>query len=108
MNTARLQLHPGASTDYNPKLGQPIPFEWYHRLQCDIHNDFRSHEWVGYEDKENHIIFARVEYSVDKFHDTQEEQGSVSEDEEAWVSEELDSYIIMISSDEDKEEEKFA
>ena len=108
MNTARLQLHPGASTDYNPKLGQPIPFEWYHRLQSDIHNVFRSHEWVGYEDKENHIIFARVEYGVDKFHDTQEEQGSVSEDEEVWVGEELDSYIIMISSDENKEEEKFA
>ena len=109
MNTAELKLYSGAAraSNFSPRLGQPIPTAWYHHLHSDIHNVFRSHEWVGYEDKENHIIFARVEYHVEKFHDTQEEYESASEDEEAWISEELDSYIIMTSSDANEEEERF-
>ena len=108
MNTAGLKLHSGApdAADITPKLGQPIPTAWYHRLHSDIHNIFRSHEWVGYEDKENHIIFARVEYREEKFHDTRQEYESASEDEEAWIGEELDSYVIMTSSGANEEEER--
>ena len=104
MNTAGLKLHSGA-IDVSPKLGQPIPTSWYHRLHSDINNVFRSHEWVGYEDKDNHIVFARIEYREEEFHDTQEERRS--DDEEEYISEELDSYVIMISSEANEEEERF-
>ena len=109
MNTAGLKLHSGAidDTDVHPKLGQPIPTAWYHRLHSDINNVFRSHEWVGYEDKENHVVFARVEYREEKYHDTQEEYESTSEDEGSSTSEELDIYVIMISSDANEEEDRF-
>ena len=108
MDTAGLKLHSGAAgaSDFSPKLGQPVPTSWYHRLHSDIRNVFRSHEWVGYENKENHIVFALVEYYLEKFHDTQQEYESASEDEEAWISEELDSYVIMTSSDVNEEEER--
>ena len=98
LNTIGLQLYTKIDPDFNPKLGQPIPREMYHRLQSDMHNIFRSHEWVGYEDKENHIVFARVEFQVEKYHDTQEEQRE-SEEEEDWDDShgELDSYSIITS-----------
>ena len=73
--------------------------ELYHCLQSDIENVFSSYEWVGYEDKENHFIFARIEYPIDQFHDTQEEERSG--DEEIW-SEEPDSYVIITSEDDEE------
>ena len=43
-----------------PTLGMPIPESWHHRLDQDINNLFHPQEWVGYEDRENHFIFAQV------------------------------------------------
>ena len=108
MNTAELNIHPGVldAADISPKLGQPIPTSWYHRLHSDINNVFRSHEWVGYEDKDNHIVFARIEYRVEEFHDTLQEEYR-SDDEEEYMNEELDSYVIMTSSEANEEEERF-
>ena len=96
VDTVGLRLQPVTNTEFTPKLGQPIPMEWCHRLQSDIQNVFRSHEWVGYEDKENHFIFARVEYCIDQFHDTREEEGSGDEEEEP------DIYAITTSEDDEE------
>ena len=46
--------------DAQPRLGKPVPQTWHHRLDQDINNLFHSEEWVGYEDKEDHFIFAQV------------------------------------------------
>lgn len=47
-----------------PKLGQPVPETWHHRLDQDISNIFAPEEWVGYEEREGHIIFAQIAYPV--------------------------------------------
>ena len=47
-----------------PKLGMPIPESWHHRLDPDINNLFHPEEWVGYEVRENHFIFAQVIHPV--------------------------------------------
>ena len=47
----------------NPKLGETIPKDWHHRLHADLLNSFRPQELVGYEEKENYFIFARIEHS---------------------------------------------
>ena len=47
-----------------PKLGSPIPESWHHRLQIDINNIYRPEEWVGYEVREDHIIFALVAHHI--------------------------------------------
>ena len=88
-----------ASTTFIPNLGKPIPEEWHHRLHCDIHNAFKPQEWVGYEGRENHIVFARVEYRVST--PTRDEEGVQGEDnQQSDTLEELDQYSITISEDE--------
>ena len=99
VNTAGLQLQARLTAEFTPKLGQPIPRELYHRLQCDIHNVFRTHEWVGYEDKENHIIFAHVEDRIENFYDTQEEIVDTEGEDISNGCEELNSYKIITSED---------
>jgi len=47
-----------------PKLGKPIPESWHHRLDQDINNLFHPEEWVGYEDRENHFVFAQVIHPI--------------------------------------------
>ena len=44
------------------KLGEEIPRCWHHRLEQDIDNVFNPMEYVGYEDKEGHIIIAQIVY----------------------------------------------
>ena len=48
----------------SPKLGQPVPQTWHHRLDQDLSNIFAPEEWVGYEEREGHIIFAQVAYQI--------------------------------------------
>ena len=67
-----------------PKLGSPIPESWHHRLQLDINNIFRPEEWVGYEEREDHIIFALVAHRI-----VSDEQTSGLEEVEP-----LDQYLI--------------
>ena len=45
-------------------LGEEIPFDWHHRLDQAIDNIFHPEELVGYEDRENHIIYARIMHPV--------------------------------------------
>ena len=78
----------------NPKLGEPIPDEFHHRLHADIYNNFKPQELVGYEKRENRFIFARVEYKVRK--------DTVDEDED----EELDRYVIRLKEGEEDDCEK--
>ena len=47
-----------------PKLGDPIPENWFHRLDGDFCNIFRPQEWVGYEEREGHIVFAIVIHQI--------------------------------------------
>ena len=42
------------------ELGKEIPTEWHHRLDQAIDNVFHPGELVGYEDSDDHIIFARI------------------------------------------------
>ena len=67
-----------------PKLGSPIPESWHHRLQLDINNIFRPEEWVGYEVREDHIIFALVAHRI-----VSDEQSSELKEDEL-----LDQYLI--------------
>ena len=92
-----LQVQSGIDCDFTPQLGQPIPSEMFHRLYCDIDNTFKTDEWVAYEDKENHFIFARVEYHAETFHDTQEEHGS--DNYNTGEEFEFDHYEITISEE---------
>lgn len=47
-----------------PEFGKEIPVCWHHRLDQDLDNIFFPTEWVGYEDRENHIVFAQVAYPI--------------------------------------------
>ena len=47
-----------------PELGKEIPVCWHYRLDQDIDNIFYPTEWVGYEDRENHIIFVQIGYPI--------------------------------------------
>ena len=47
-----------------PRLGEPIPEDWIHRLQADLLNTFRPQELVGYEKRENFFVFARIEHKA--------------------------------------------
>ena len=46
--------------DVKPCIGKLVPRSWHHRLVQDFSNFFHSEEWVGYEDVEDHIIFAQI------------------------------------------------
>ena len=76
--------------NFNPKLGEPIPEEWHHRLHSDIYNNFKPQELVGYEKKENEYIFARVEYKVRRVYTADED-------------EELDKYVIRLKEREEED-----
>ena len=67
-----------------PKLGGPIPESWHHRLQIDINNIFRPEEWVGYEAREDQIIFALVAHRI-----VSDKQSSELEEDKL-----LDQYLI--------------
>ena len=43
-----------------PQLGKPVPESWHHRLDQNTSNLFHSEEWVGYEETDDHIIFAQI------------------------------------------------
>ena len=75
-----------------PKLGSPIPESWHHRLQTDINNIFRPEEWVGYEVREDHIIFALVAHRI-----VSDEQHSELEEDEL-----LDQYLIYTCEDDEE------
>ena len=46
------------------ELGKEIPTEWHHRLDQAIDNVFHPGELVGYEDSDDHIIFAQIMHSL--------------------------------------------
>ena len=50
--------------NFEPKLGEPIPENWLHRLDVDACNIFRPEEWVGYEERDDHIVFALVIHRI--------------------------------------------
>jgi sacsin len=49
---------------FEKKLGEEIPACWHHRLDQDIDNVFNPMEYVGYEDREDHIIVAQIVHPV--------------------------------------------
>ena len=50
--------------NFEPKLGEPIPENWLHRLDVDACNIFSPEEWVGYEEREGYIVFAIVIHRI--------------------------------------------
>ena len=51
-------------SDFSFALGEEIPEYYHNRLDQHPHNVFRAMEYVGYEEKENHIIVAQVVHLV--------------------------------------------
>ena len=98
INTSNIQLERKFDYSLKPKLGEPIPEEWHHRLFADVHNSFRLQELVGYEVREGFFIFARIEHKVN-----QATEFCIESDEEK----KLDEYVIRIKeTDEAEENEK--
>ena len=64
--TGALELDGDDFLDHNfkPKLGEPIPESWHHLLEQDMNHIFRPEEWVGYEEREDRIVFARVVHRI--------------------------------------------
>ena len=96
ISLAHIELSGGASLDVTPKLGEIIPEELHHRLRFDLLNIFRPQEWVAYAVREDHFIFARIEYCIQadmKMHDCNESESNDDTDEE------LKRYIIVVSED---------
>ena len=60
LDTREISYH-----DQEPKLGDPIPLAWHHRLDQAPNNIFRSQEWVGYETENERIVFAQVAHPVE-------------------------------------------
>ena len=50
--------------NFKPKLGEPIPESLHHLLEPDMNHIFRPEEWVGYEEREDHIVFARIVHRI--------------------------------------------
>ena len=46
------------------EIGKEVSAEWHHRLDQTIDNVFHPDDLVGYEDRENHIIYARIMHPV--------------------------------------------
>ena len=60
LDTREISYH-----DQEPKLGDPIPLAWHHRLDQAPGNIFRPQEWVGYETEDDSIIFAQIVHPVE-------------------------------------------
>ena len=70
-----------------PELGKPIPETWLHRLDMDVHNTFKPEEWVGYEVREGHVVFAIVVHRIRQV------------EQESEDAEPMDQYLIRTSPD---------
>ena len=96
ISLANIELTSGRTNfDLTPKLGETVPEELHHRLYFDVLNVFRPQEWVAYTDREDHFIFARIEYHIES-----ESGESVSESDDD-SDEELSRYLIIISEDDE-------
>ena len=91
INSANIELSGRINFDVTPKLGETIPEELHHRLHFDILNVFRPQEWVAYEDREDHYIFARIEYCINVTLHKHESDGELDN------SEELSRFSIITS-----------
>ena len=60
----------GRMRGFVKKLGVVVPVCWHHRLDQDIDNVFNPMEYVGYEDREGHIIIAQIVHPVAAEEDT--------------------------------------
>ena len=91
-----LQRYDLSGCDINPVvnfsfgLGEEVPKVYFEWLDFSPYNIFKPMEYVGYEDKEGHIIVAQVVYLV-------QEEGGEEEDHLHRV------YYIHLSSKEDAE-----
>ena len=70
-----------------PELGKPIPENWLHRLDMDVHNTFKPEEWVGYEVREGCVVFAIVVHRI------------LQVEQESEDAEPIDQYLIRTSPD---------
>ena len=97
ISLANIELTNAGRTNFDltPKLGETIPEELHHRLHFDVLNVFRPQEWVAYADREDHFIFARIEYRIE---DESGENVSETDDD---FDEELSRYLIIISEDDE-------
>ena len=95
VSLADIELSGRMNTDIVPKLGETIPEELHHRLKFDILNVFRPQEWVAFADREDHYIFARIEYCI---------KSDVKPQNELELNDylELRRYLITISDSEDE------
>ena len=87
------------SNTYKPKIGEPVPKMWHHRLQSDINNCFRPQDIAALEISEEEYIYVVVEHKISP------DSSAVDEDEENEFLE-LDKYLINMSSNEDEFETK--
>ena len=71
---------------FSKRLGEEVPKCWHHRLDQDLDNVFNPMEYVGYEDREGHIIVAQIVHPVKPKEGEQELEKKfriyVSEDDE--------------------------
>ena len=95
IETANIAIDRDIDYNLNPRLGERIPAEWHHRLYADLLNTFRPQELIGYEERDNFFIFARVEFRVNQV-------SLLHRDKD----EEMDMYVICISEEDDDSESK--
>ena len=50
---------------FTKKLGEEVPECWHHRIDQDIDNVFNPMEYVGYEDRDSHIIVAQIVHPIE-------------------------------------------
>ena len=93
ITTSKMKFQRDIDHAITPKIGDIIPDEWHYRLYADLLNSFKPQEMVGYEQREDVFIFARVEYRL--------KQVSIINSE---PQSEMDMYVISINDSDDDAE----
>ena len=106
IKSSELQFEDSFEEEFNPKVGDPIPESWHHRLQADINNYFRPQEMAGLEVAEEKYIYVRVEHLIPRaekpsYPDSGDDTDQESEDEVDVITE-LDKYLICLNDDDEE------
>ena len=60
-----IRLYGARMQRFAKKLGEEVPECWHHRIDQDIDNVFNPMEYVGYEDRDGHIIVAQIVHPIE-------------------------------------------
>ena len=96
--------------NFKPKLGEPIPESLHHLLEQDMNHIFRPEEWVGYEEREDHIVFARIVHRILEEEENSDEPYdkyriyTQEDDEDGKVVSVLDLYKFVRTEPQSKQE----